>query len=109
MKNTIWILCLLLSVFAMSFSTKKICTSTETCSRTQGYVDIKIKNDTGEEHKVITSSGGSTTLKNQSGTTTLTVKSGDDLYLYDGGKKGAKIMTVDEFMDGKTFLLSDLI
>lgn len=109
MKKTILFVALIATTGLMSFTTIN---SNETITKSEvasGYVDIKIKNDTGEEHKVITSSGGSTTVRNQSGVTTVTMKDGDDLFLYDGGKKGKKLLTATSAMDGKTYDLSDLI
>lgn len=109
MKKSLLIVALIATAGLMSFTTTHSNGTPQTFEMTSGYVDIKIKNDTGEDHRVITSSGGSTTVKNQSGVTTVTVKDGDDLFLYDNGKKGAKLMTVSADMDGETFKLSDLM
>ena len=78
-------------------------------SEVSSKIQVKIKNDTGADHKVITSSGGSFNVPDQSGVTTITVEVGDKIFLYDGGKKGAELMVVTSDMDGKTFKLSDLM
>ncbi len=68
--------------------------------------DIKIKNDTDNEVKVInTGSGGSYSLS-KNVTTTLKMEEGDKLHYYEKGKKGALILIASKDMDGKVQLLS---
>ncbi len=71
-------------------------------------LDIKIKNDTDAEVKVInTGSGGSYSLAKNT-TTTLKMEEGDKLHYYIKGKKGDLILTASKEMDGKVQLLSKL-
>ena len=70
--------------------------------------DIKIKNDTDNEVKVInTGSGGSYSLS-KGATTTIKMEEGDKLHYYEKGKKGALLLTALKEMDGKVQLLSKL-
>jgi len=109
MKKIILSVMLLSATAMMSFTTANTTTTSNSELKVTGKIQVKIKNDTGADHKVITSSGGSTSVPDQSGATTVTVEVGDDIFLYDGGKKGAKLMSVTSDMDGKTFKLSDLM
>lgn len=72
-------------------------------------VSFKIKNDTGTDHRIISSSGGSFSLDASSSSHTISTKVGDDVFLYNKGSKGAKILKVEADLKGKTFLLSDLL
>ncbi len=69
---------------------------------------IKIKNDTDDAFTVYNAnSGGSYRL--QKGTTTaISMDEGDKLYGYEGGKKGALLLTASADMDGKVQMLSKL-
>lgn len=109
MKKVILSAVLLAATGLMSFTHVTQSEIVNTTVVSSGKIQVKIKNDTGADHKVITSSGGSTSVPDQSGVTTITVEVGDTIFLYDGGKKGAKLFVVDESMDGKTFKLSDFI
>jgi hypothetical protein len=71
-------------------------------------IDIKIKNDTGNEVKVInTGSGGSYSLT-KNATTTLKMEEGDKLHYYEKGKKGDLILTASKEMNNKVQLLSKI-
>lgn len=109
MKTIILSVALLSATTMMSFTTPTNSNDSISIVDATGKIQVKIKNDTGEDHKVITSSGGSTSVPDQSGVTTITVEVGDTVFLYDGGKKGAKLFVVDSSMDGKTFKLSDFM
>jgi hypothetical protein len=109
MKKVILSAMLIATTGLMSFTHVTQNETVNTSVISSGKIQVKIKNDTGADHKVITSSGGSTSIPDQSGVTTITVEVGDTIFLYDGGKKGAKLFVVDESMDGKTFKLSDFI
>lgn len=109
MKKVILSAVLLSVTGLMSFTHVTQGETVNTTVVSNGKIQVKIKNDTGADHKVITSSGGSTNVPDQSGVTTITVEVGDTIFLYDGGKKGAKLFVVDESMDGKTFKLSDFM
>lgn len=70
--------------------------------------DIKIKNDTDNEVKVINAgSGGSYSLAKNT-TTTIKMEEGDKLYYYIKGKKGDLILVATKEMNGKLQLLSNL-
>uniref|UniRef100_UPI00404931A5 hypothetical protein n=1 Tax=Flavobacterium sp. TaxID=239 RepID=UPI00404931A5 len=70
--------------------------------------DIKIKNDTGEEVKVINAGSGGSYSLGKNITTTIKMEEGDKLHYYEKGKKGALILTASKDMDGKVQLLSKL-
>jgi len=71
-------------------------------------LDIKIKNDTDEDVKVINvGSGGSYSLT-KNATTTIKMEEGDKLHYYEKGKKGALILVASKEMNDKVQLLSRL-
>jgi len=109
MKKVVLSVALLAATGLMSFTHVAQGESVNTAVKASDKIQVKIKNDTGADHKVITSSGGSTSVPNQSGVTTITAEVGDTIFLYDGGKKGAKLFVVEASMDGKTVMLSDFI
>lgn len=109
MKKVVLSAVLLAATGLMSFTNINNVESISIKEVSLGKIQVKIKNDTGADHRVITSSGGSTNVPDQSGTTTITVEVGDTIFLYDGGKKGAKLFVVESSMDGKTFNLSDFL
>jgi|GEM_PF-2199076 len=109
MKKVFFAMLALGALTFTSFKAAELSTkSTETVAPS-GYIDFKIKNDTGSDHSIISSSGGSKSLSAQSSAHSITMKDGDDVFMYDGGKKGAKILHVDASIDGKTFNLSALM
>ncbi len=109
MKKVVLSAVLLAATGLMSFTTVNMVETNAKKEISLGKIQVKIKNDTGSDHKVITSSGGSSNVPDQSGVTTITVEVGDTIFLYDGGKKGAKLFVVESSMDGKTFNLSDFM
>ena len=70
--------------------------------------DIKIKNDTDNEVKVINSGSGGSYSLTKNATTTIKMEEGDKLHYYEKGKKGALILTASKEMNGKVQLLSKL-
>lgn len=70
--------------------------------------DIKIKNDTDNEVKVINAGSGGSYSLTKGATTTIKMEEGDKLHYYEKGKKGALILTAAKEMDGKVQLLSKL-
>lgn len=70
--------------------------------------DIKIKNDTDNEVKVINAGSGGSYSLTKGATTTLKMEEGDKLHYYEKGKKGALILTATKEMDGRVQLLSKL-
>ena len=70
--------------------------------------DIKIKNDTDNEVKVINAGSGGSYSLSKNVTTTIKMEDGDKLHYYEKGKKGALILTASKEMNGKVQLLSKL-
>ena len=70
--------------------------------------DIKIKNDTDEDVKVINAGSGGSYSLTKNATTTIKMEDGDKLYYYNNGKKGALILTASKEMHNKVQLLSKL-
>ncbi|WP_264559668.1 hypothetical protein [Flavobacterium sp. N2270] len=70
--------------------------------------DIKIKNDTDNEVKVINAGSGGSYSLTKGATTTIKMEEGDKLHYYEKGKKGALILTASKDMHNKVKLLSKL-
>ncbi len=70
--------------------------------------DIKIKNDTDNEVKVINAGSGGSYSLTKGATTTIKMEEGDKLHYYEKGKKGALILTASKEMHNKVKLLSKL-
>ena len=70
--------------------------------------DIKIKNDTDNEVKVINAGSGGSYSLTKGATTTIKMEEGDKLHYYEKGKKGALILTASKEMHSKIQLLSKL-
>jgi hypothetical protein len=71
-------------------------------------LDIKIKNDSGDEVTVYNAGSGGTYRLTKNATTTIKMEAGDKLYYYEGGKKGKLLLTADASMSGKVQLYSKL-
>ena len=71
-------------------------------------LDIKIKNDSGDEVTVYNAGSGGSYRLTKNATTTIKMEAGDKLYYYEGGKKGRLLLTADAAMDGKVQLYSKL-
>ena len=70
--------------------------------------DIKIKNDTDSDVKVINAGSGGSYSLTKGATTTIKMEEGDKLHFYEKGKKGALILTASKDMHNKVQLLSKL-
>ncbi|MEO8254885.1 MAG: hypothetical protein ABI554_10920 [Flavobacterium sp.] len=70
--------------------------------------DIKIKNDTEDDVKVINAGSGGSYSLTKNATTTIKMEEGDKLHYYEKGKKGALILIASKEMDGKVQLLSKI-
>lgn len=70
--------------------------------------DIKIKNDTDEDVKVINAGSGGSYSLTKNATTAIKMEEGDKLHYYNKGKKGALILTASKEMHNKVQLLSKL-
>ncbi|MFC4262782.1 hypothetical protein ACFOWM_07840 [Ferruginibacter yonginensis] len=73
-----------------------------------GKIDIKIKNDSGDEVTVLNAGSGGTYRLSKNVTTTIKMDEGDKLYMYEGGKKGKLLLTASADMNGKVQLFSKL-
>ena len=71
--------------------------------------DIKIKNDTDNEVKVINAGSGGSYSLSKNVTTTIKMEEGDKLHFYEKGKKGALILSATKDMHNKVHLLSKLL
>ena len=71
-------------------------------------LDIKIKNDTGDDVKVINAGSGGSYSLTKNATTTIKMEEGDKLHYYEKGKKGALILVASTEMNGKVQFLSKL-
>jgi hypothetical protein len=70
--------------------------------------DIKIKNDTDNEVKVINAGSGGSYSLTKGATTTIKMEEGEKLYYYENGKKGALILTASKDIHNKVQQLSKL-
>ena len=70
--------------------------------------DIKIKNDTDADVKVINAGSGGSYSLTKGATTTIKMEEGDKLHYYEKGKKGDLILTASKDMSNKVQLLSKI-
>jgi hypothetical protein len=99
-------------IILMSFSLMSFYTySTSTINNIEVVAekfDIKIKNDTDAEVKVINAGSGGSYSLTKGATTTIKMEEGDKLHFYEKGKKGALLLTASKDLHGKVQLLSKL-
>jgi hypothetical protein len=69
---------------------------------------IKIKNDTDDSFTVYNANSGGSYNLQKNIVTAIPMDEGDKLYAYQGGKKGALLLTASADMDGKVQMLSKL-
>ena len=106
MKKAILILFLALSLMSMDTNSNHLGLNKE-ITITEKF-DIKIKNDTDNEVKVINAGSGGSYSLTKNATTTIKMEEGYKLHYYDNGKKGNLILTATKEMHGKVQLLSKL-
>lgn len=106
MKKTIILLFLALSLMSMNTNSNAISLNKEITINEK--FDIKIKNDTDDEVKVINAGSGGSYSLTKNATTTIKMEEGDKLHYYEKGKKGNLILTATKEMHGKVQLLSKL-
>lgn len=106
MKKAILILFLAFSLMSMNTNSNHLSLNKEIII-TEKF-DIKIKNDTDNEVKVINAGSGGSYSLTKNATTTIKMEEGDKLHYYEKGKKGNLILTATKEMDGKVQLLSKL-
>jgi hypothetical protein len=105
MKKIIFISIIALTVTSFNTPSNTIL-KTEKLELVSEKFDIKIKNDTDNEVKVINAGSGGSYSLTKGATTTIKMEEGDKLHYYEKGKKGALILTASKDMDGKVQLLS---
>ena len=71
-------------------------------------LNIKIKNDSGDDVTVYNAGSGGSYRLTKNATTTIKMEAGDKLYMYESGKKGRLLLTANNDMDGKLQLFSKL-
>ena len=106
MKKTILLVFLALGLMAMN-TTSVTKTSYKTVVVAEKF-DIKIKNDTSDDVKVINAGSGGSYSLTKNATTTIKMEEGDKLHYYEKGKKGALILVASKEMHGKVQLLSKM-
>jgi hypothetical protein len=105
MKNIVLLLLMSFSLLSFYYLSDSEINQIEIVSE---KFDIKIKNDTDNEVKVINARSGGSYSLTKGATTTIKMEEGDKLHYYEKGKKGALILTASKEMDGKVQLLSKL-
>jgi hypothetical protein len=104
----------IITVFALTIFIANAASATTVFSGTTlqiiktAKLDIKIKNDSGEEITVINASSGGTYRLQKNVITTIKMNAGDKLYIYESGKKGKLLLTATADMDGKVQLITKL-
>ena len=106
MKKAILILFLAFSLMSMNTNSNHLSLNKE-ITITEKF-DIKVKNDTDNEVKVINAGSGGSYSLTKNATTTIKMEEGDKLHYYEKGKKGNLILTATKEMHGKVQLLSKL-
>jgi len=103
------ILIAVVSFVVLSFTTvSKDVSKVSIIEKVSEKLDIKIKNDTDNNVKVINADSGGSYSLTKGATTTLKMEEGDKLHYYEKGKKGALILTALKEMHNKVQLLSKL-
>jgi hypothetical protein len=98
-------------ILAIGLATFTHATTPQTINVMVSYgekLDIKIKNDSGDEVTVYNAGSGGSYRLTKNATTTIKMEAGDKLYTYEGGKKGKLLLTASADMDGKVQLFSKL-
>lgn len=99
----------IIAFILMSFNNSiKIISKSNTIEIVSEKFDIKIKNDTDVDIKVINAGSGGSYSLTKGATTRIKMDEGDKLHYYEKGKKGALILTASKDMRGKVQLLSKL-
>ena len=107
MKKIIFISIIALTLVSFNTSSNTL-SKTEKIELVSEKFDIKIKNDTDNEVKVINAGSGGSYSLTKGATTTIKMEEGDKLHYYEKGKKGALILTASKDMHGKVQLLSKI-
>jgi len=107
MKKIIFISIIALTLISFNKSSNAV-SKIEKLELVSEKFDIKIKNDTDNEVKVINAGSGGSYSLTKGATTTIKMEEGDKLHYYEKGKKGALILTASKDMHGKVQLLSKI-
>ena len=102
------ILLLFLALGLMSMNTTSFNKQSNKTVLVAEKFDIKIKNNTDNEVKVINAGSGGSYSLTKNATTTIKMEEGDKLHYYEKSKKGNLILTATKEMHGKVQLLSKL-
>lgn len=102
------VLCTVLAICLHTAATATNGSTIVTILHTAAKIDIKIKNDSGDEVTVYNAGSGGSYRLQKNVITTIKMEAGDKLYRYENGKKGALLLTAAADMDGKVQLLSKL-
>lgn len=102
------VLCTVLAICLHTAATANNGSNIVTALHTAAKIDIKIKNDSGDEVTVYNAGSAGTYRLQKNIITTIKMEAGDKLYRYEKGKKGALLLTAAADMDGKVQLLSKL-
>jgi len=105
MKKVFFILIIAFTLISFNTSSKKNEVVKEIVTE---KMDIKIKNDTDAEVKVINAGSGGSYSLTKGATTTIKMEEGEKLHYYEKGKKGALLLTATKEMQGKVQVLSKL-
>ena len=108
MKKTILLLFLALGLMSMNAPAKKNRFGLLNEITVAEKFDIKIKNDTDSDVKVINAGSGGSYSLTKGATTTIKMEEGDKLHFYEKGKKGALLLTASKDIHNKVQLLSKL-
>lgn len=108
MKKIIILAVLSLGLMSFNALSKKFISKVNSTKIVGEKLDIKIKNDTGEEVKVINAGSGGSYSLTKNATTTIKMEEGDKLHYYDKGKKGDLILVASKEMHNKVQLMSKL-
>lgn len=108
MKKTIILAVLSLGLMSFNALPKKFIYKVNSINIISEKLDIKIKNDTSEEVKVINAGSGGSYSLTKNATTTIKMEEGDKLHYYDKGKKGDLILVASKEMHNKVQLMSKL-
>ena len=109
MKNIILIAILSFGLLSMNVVSIKQTNSVIIEDFISEKFDIKIKNDTDSDVKVINAGSGGSYSLTKGATTTIKMEEGDKLHFYEKGKKGALILSATKDMHNKVHLLSKLL
>lgn len=108
MKKIIFITVLSLGLMSFDALPEKFISKVNSSKIVGEKLDIKIKNDTDADVKVINAGSGGSYSLTKNATTTIKMEEGDKLHYYDKGKKGDLILVASKEMHNKVQLMSKL-